>query len=139
MSLIRINRHPSAKELRLFAALWLVFLSGFGSFALSRGSLTSAWVLFIAAGAVGIVGLVRPSAVRLVYIGAVYAAFPIGFVVSHIILALVYFVVVTPIGLVMRAFGKDPLHRKFESSEKLPSYWISRKEPRDAASYFKQY
>ncbi len=37
---------------------------------------------------------------RAVFVGMSYLAWPIGFVVSHVILALVYYLVFTPIGLV---------------------------------------
>jgi hypothetical protein len=44
----------------------------------------------------------------------------LSFVTTRIILAFVYFVVVTPIGFVKRLFGWDPLHRREGSSD---SYW----------------
>src|SRR5262245_15626470 len=46
-------------------------------------------------------------------------------VISPILLSLFYFGGVTPIGLVMRLMGKDPLRLKRESE----SYWIERKPP----------
>jgi large-conductance mechanosensitive channel len=44
----------------------------------------------------------------------------IGSVISRIILGVVFFLVVTPLGLMMRATGKDPMNRRFDAS--LPSY-----------------
>jgi len=44
----------------------------------------------------------------------------LSFVSTRVILAFVFFVVMTPIGLVKRMFGWDPLHRRAASSE---SYW----------------
>lgn len=44
----------------------------------------------------------------------------IGFVSTRIILAFVYFLVLTPIGLIKRAMGWDPLHRRAVRRE---SYW----------------
>jgi Saxitoxin biosynthesis operon protein SxtJ len=47
-------------------------------------------------------------------------------VVSPILLALLFYLVITPVGLLMRALGKDPLRlRRRESS----SYWIARQPP----------
>jgi len=43
-----------------------------------------------------------------------------SYVSTRIILAIVYFGVLTPIGLIKRAMGWDPLHRRSASSE---SYW----------------
>ena len=48
-------------------------------------------------------------------------------VISPVVLAILFYVVVTPMGLIMRAFGKDPLRLKREVSD--PSYWIRREPP----------
>jgi hypothetical protein len=42
-------------------------------------------------------------------------------------MALLFFTTVTPIALMMKIFGKDSLHRKFDASAK--SYWINREPP----------
>jgi hypothetical protein len=41
-------------------------------------------------------------------------------------MAIVYFIVLTPISLIVRVFGKDILDMKFD--KKLESYWINRKK-----------
>jgi hypothetical protein len=50
----------------------------------------------------------------------------LGAVVAPIVMAIVYILVLIPIGLAMRASGKDPLSRKMDPNEK--SYWIPRTE-----------
>ena len=70
------------------------------------------------------------------YVGLSYATYPVGFVVSHAVLALVYFLALAPIGLTMRLLGHDPLSRKFEPGTK--SYWKPRDGKRTAESYFNQ-
>ena len=47
----------------------------------------------------------------------------IGRIVSPIIMALIFFVVVTPIGLIMRVIGKDILNLKYNKNK---SYWIEK-------------
>jgi hypothetical protein len=59
-----------------------------------------------------------------VFLGMSYAAWPIGFVVSHVILALVYYLVFTPVGLAMRIFRYDPMNRRFDDAAQ--SYWVVR-------------
>jgi hypothetical protein len=54
---------------------------------------------------------VWPRAVLPVYIGLTILSYPIGFVLSYVILGTVFFLVITPTGLVMRLLGKDPLDR----------------------------
>ena len=49
----------------------------------------------------------------------------LGKLISPIIMGIIFFFVVTPIGLLLRIFGKDVLNLKKNS---LTSYWIDRKE-----------
>ena len=51
----------------------------------------------------------------------------LGKIVSPLIMGLIFFVVVTPIGLLMRLFNKDLLNLKFN---KRKSYWIEKSEPK---------
>jgi hypothetical protein len=48
-------------------------------------------------------------------------------VVSPIVLGLLFFIVVTPVGLLMRLVGKDPLRLRHDSGAN--SYWIVRQPP----------
>jgi hypothetical protein len=48
-------------------------------------------------------------------------------IVNPLVMGLLFFLTVTPIALIMRAVGKDPLHRKFDGQAK--SYWIERDPP----------
>ena len=52
----------------------------------------------------------------------------LGIVIAPIVMALVYFIVLTPVSLIVRIFGKDLLGLKF--SKKKGSYWINRKKKR---------
>src|SRR5262249_45291617 len=47
--------------------------------------------------------------------------------VSPVVLGLVYFTTVTPIGLLLRSVGKDPLRLRFDRAAE--SYWIDRRPP----------
>jgi hypothetical protein len=51
----------------------------------------------------------------------------LGSIVAPIVMALVYFITVLPIGLIMRLLGKDLLKQKLDKNAK--SYWIERTEP----------
>tara|TARA_B100000767_G_scaffold196820_1_gene183855 strand:- start:286 stop:666 length:381 start_codon:yes stop_codon:yes gene_type:complete len=50
----------------------------------------------------------------------------LGKIIAPIIMALVYFIVLTPIGLIVRIFGKDLLELKF--FKKQETYWTKRKK-----------
>ena len=47
----------------------------------------------------------------------------LGRIIAPIIMALIYFIIITPIGLFMRIIGKDLLNLKFSKDN---SYWIKR-------------
>ena len=49
----------------------------------------------------------------------------LGKIIAPIIMGIIYFFIVTPIGLIMRIIGKDLINIKY-SKEK--SYWINRKK-----------
>ena len=51
----------------------------------------------------------------------------LGNIISPIIMAIVFFLVVTPIGLIMRVLRKDLLNLKFNTKK---SYWIEKKGPK---------
>ena len=48
----------------------------------------------------------------------------LGAIVAPIVLGFIFFLVVTPIGLVMRIMGKDLLNKKYD--KKKNTYWINR-------------
>ena len=49
----------------------------------------------------------------------------IGRIIAPLVMAIIYFIIVTPIGLLMRLMGKDLLNIKFTKNS---SYWIKRKK-----------
>ena len=51
----------------------------------------------------------------------------LGNIISPIIMAIVFFLIVTPIGLIMRVLRKDLLNLKFNTKK---SYWIEKKGPK---------
>lgn len=56
----------------------------------------------------------------------------LGAVVTPVVMALVFFLAVTPTALLLRLFGKDPLNRRFDPAA--ASYWIPRDPEADAQS-----
>jgi hypothetical protein len=137
MSLIRINHHPSVRQLRVFAGAWLIFFGLLAIFLRAKGHQYAA----IAVGGIAIgvpsVGLAAPEVLRLAYLGLSYATFPIGWVISHAILAALYYVVFTPVGLLLRLFDYDPLDRRIDRAA--TTYWKPRDKPSSVDRYFRQH
>jgi Na+/proline symporter len=138
MPLIEINRHPTQRQLRQFAGLVLP-LCGVLLAALvwSRtGQRAVAGGIVAGTALIALCGLYRPALARSVYLGWMYAAYPFGWLIGHAMLCAVFFLIVTPLGLLMRAVGRDPLQRKFDASR--ASYWKRRAES-DRTRYFRQF
>ena len=51
----------------------------------------------------------------------------LGKIVSPLVMGIIFFLVVTPIGLTMRLFGKDVLNLKYNKNK---SYWIEKNGPK---------
>ncbi len=51
----------------------------------------------------------------------------LGKIVSPLIMGIIFFLVVTPIGLIMRLLGKDVLNLKYDKNK---SYWIEKNGPK---------
>ena len=107
MSLIQIEHNPSRCQLIVFGVAWLLCFALLGAMAVSRGWGWAA-ALWTAAAAVPTVGVWVPGFLRIVYIAMAYLAFPIGFLVSHLMLAVLFYAVLTPIGLMLRLAGMTP-------------------------------
>jgi ABC-type uncharacterized transport system permease subunit len=136
MSLVRIEKNPSGRQLLVFGLAWLAFFGFAGRLFWRHGHHVPAGILLAAAALVPLAGAFGRAIPRLAYVGLSYATYPMGFVASYVVLALVYFLVVTPIGLVMRLLGRDPLSRTFDP--RAQTYWIAKDEKRTVESYFKQ-
>ncbi len=136
--MLDINWRPSTRELRQFAGLWLGVFGLFGGWMLyqSGDAGHGRWVLLAAVG-LGLPGLLVPGIMRPIYVTWMVLAFPIGWTVSHLLLGFIFYGVITPIGLLVRLFGHDPMTRGFDPEA--PSYWAEHRTGDDAASYLRQF
>ena len=132
-----VVKPPSQKILRQFAGLFLLFFLALAGRRAWHGHV-DAWTVGLAVLAlgVGLVGLVRPSAVRFIYTGWMIVAFPIGWTVSRIALALVFYAVIAPVALVFRAMGRDEL--RLHRPDGRASYWKPKTGPESVREYFRQ-
>lgn len=84
---------------------------------------------------VGFLGLIAPRAVRYVYVAWSVVAFPIGWLVSTVVLGVLFYGMFTPIGLAFRASGRDLLARR---RPPVDSYWRPKPAARTSREYFRQ-
>jgi saxitoxin biosynthesis operon SxtJ-like protein len=133
-----ISCNPRSKALRQFAGGWLiVFLALGANRYLKHGQHQAGLVLGATGVVIGGLGLLKPSAVRWLFVVCMVLAFPIGWLVSNLMLALMFYGIITPIGLLFRMKGRDLLCRKPAAGR--PSFWSPKQTPRDIRSYFRQY
>lgn len=80
-------------------------------------------------------GIFLPNNLKDIYKIWMGFAFALGWIVSRIILTILFVFILTPLGLLAKLFGKEFLDINF--SKKNKSYWIQKKE--EAADYEKMY
>jgi hypothetical protein len=104
---------------------------------LVRGHTIAASVLALLALTIGPLGLARPEWIRWFFVGWMIMAFPIGWTVSQVLLAVIFYGLFTPIGVIFKLLGRDPLQRARRPEVK--SYWAPKPVPTDLRRYFKQF
>ncbi len=137
--MIKIDWHPPDHQLRQFGWFALVGFPMFGWVAHARLGAPE-WVLWTLVG-VGVTTLglsrIRAGLVKPIFLAMMLIALPIGFVLSFVLMALIYYGLFTPVGLAMRLFGRDTMHKRPDPA--VESYWHVRGAPRAAADYYKLY
>jgi hypothetical protein len=130
--------NPTPRVLRQFSVVWLVFFLAIGARQyLARGHHQLGVVLGALALIVGGLGLLKPAAVRWIFVSWMLLAFPIGWLISQITLALMFYCLLTPIAFLFRLRGRDLLSRK--PTLERSSFWTHKTTPQDVRSYFRQY
>jgi len=97
------------------------------------------WPYFLWPGAsLVVLGIIFPHALKWIYVTWMSMAFVLGFVMAHVILTLLFYLILTPIGLVSRLFGQDFLRLKLDRAAM--SYWIPReKQVKSSKDYERQF
>jgi hypothetical protein len=139
MSLIEINWNPNRKDLRNFGIIAIIASVVISLLLYIIKGLGIHWMLVISGigFAIFLSSLISVKLTRIIYLGLTLVTIPIGLIVSFILLATFYFLIITPLGLVFRLIGRDPLCRKFDSAA--DSYWLTYRPPDANDRYFHQF
>lgn len=145
--MVEINWQPDDRTLRQFGWIalagflgiallawneWLVFSFGLGSARTTVAGVFAGLGLLSA-----FFSLVAPKANKLIFLGLTLLSYPIGFVLSYVIMGFLFYGLITPLGLVFRVIGKDPLNRRFD--REATTYWTDPRPRRGKESYFRQF
>ena len=113
------------KDLRKFGLMVGGILLLLGFFLLWRGRHATIQIsLWAIGGSLIVFGAIAPKVLRPVYVAWMKFALILGWVNSRILLSLIFFLLFTPIGLIMRLFGRDALNRRMSGES--DSYWVKR-------------
>lgn len=125
------------KEWRKFGLTVGIAFGVFGALLAWRGK--GIFPYFLALSAVLIVlGIIRPRILNRIHRVWMTIALLIGWVMSHVLLTLLFYLAVTPAGFIAKLSGKDLLDQKFRENK--PSYWVSRQQrPFQQADYERQF
>ncbi|MCG8403905.1 MAG: hypothetical protein MI923_01780 [Phycisphaerales bacterium] len=147
MALIQIDWNPPPKTLRQFG---LIGLGGFGLLAAlayfqwllfaylpDSAAKPTAYAFIAVAMYSGFFAAVAPPALKPLYVLMTVITFPIGLVVSYLTMAVIFYGILTPVGLIFKLIGRDAMNRKFEPSA--TTYWVKRKPPANVKRYFRQF
>ena len=109
----RATQQPTPKELRQFGfivggvflviGLWPVVF---------RSDSPRLWALILG-GLLIVLGAIIPKSLKQVHSGWMKIGHVLGSINTRIILGIIYYLLITPMGLVMRLMGKDSMHRAF--------------------------
>ena len=143
MSLVAINWNPNKQELRKFG---LAMLVGFGLIGLAfmfwpwewpilrnTNAAIGCWIFAAVACVLGLTGTRLALGVYVPWMGV---AFVMGNIISRVLIITFYYLLITPMGLVMRLVGRDKLCLK---KQDCGTYWVDHKGGGDRSSYERQF
>lgn len=134
---IKLNLNPDPRMLRQFGLLCCAVFGGYGLWLSIGGTAPRAAAGLLTGAAIGgLLGMFSPELLKPVFVGWMILAFPIGWVVSHLLLASLYFGVFTPLGLLLSLLGKDSLGLRRSTAA---SYWQEKPQQMDLRRYLRQY
>lgn len=148
MALVDINWNPNAITLRNFGFICVAFSIAAGTWIFLRHSFLffdlvddtatiAAYVLWGLACLFFIVSVTYSKVMYPIYLVLVAISLPIGMVVSHVVVTLLYYLVFTPFGIAFKVLKRDVLERTLERDRR--SYWVKRTIETDRQRYFRQF
>ncbi len=139
MPLMEIEWLPSPRQLRVFGVSGLVASIVAAAVLHWVWGAANVWVAIVPMVGLGIFlcSLISQAATRLLYVGLTLVAMPIGLVVSFLLLAAFYFLLLTPLALLFRLIGRDALRRRYEPQAE--TYWVPHKPTDQMERYLHQF
>lgn len=132
-----VRNKTDKKELKKFGYVIGIFLGLLAVLLFWKDKSPAVYLAYIS-GSILFLSVVYPLALKPIYITWMSFAVVMGFVMTRVLLSLLFVIIFTPAGLVIRLLRKDPLNQKIEKQKS--SYWIKRdRNPYDPKSTENQY
>lgn len=134
MALLRVDWNPGPRKLRVFGIGLLALTAILAGAHYRRGQPGPAPAALGLGAALGVVTLAFPAIGLRIYKAWMCVAFAIGTTLSTAMLLVLYYLMLTPLGLIFRLLGRDALRLK---RPPLGSYWIPL-EAREDKTYYER-
>lgn len=122
MSWSSVNWHPSERQLRLFAVVASATVLALAGWVRHQGAAPLEWaVLAVISCGLGLLGTIKPALVRPLYVGASLLFVAATFTLCSLVLLVLFFGLLTPLGLYSRLAGQKVARRRVEPIQ--PTYW----------------
>lgn len=108
---------------RSFGILFFIIFLAFGTYPFFKGNSMNFYLIFLSVPFL-ILGLINSKILTPINKAWLKFGEILGTIIAPIIMAIVYFFILTPVSLIVRLFGKDLLNLNF--SKKLKTYWLIR-------------
>ena len=129
---------PPTRTLRVFGFGLAILLTGFASWQyFVEDRATIALVQATLAVVIGIVGWTKPSVLQPIFVGWMIAIFPANWLVTYFLLACMFYLMITPLGLFFRLIGRDFLDRRIRPDQE--TYWSTKPTRDDVESYLRPF
>ncbi len=120
---ISFRQQVKQRDIRIFGYIWAAIFLFTAFYPLIKGSDIRLWAA-ITGTAFLIIGTFFPPVLKYFYIAWVKFGELTGNIISKIALFFIFFLLITPMGIIMRLAGKDFLNKEFDKNA--ATYWINR-------------
>ncbi len=135
MSFVEINWSPTSRQLRHFGVLCLVLLPLIGWVWSVHPRLM--WILVGTGALLASTAFANPKFVRPIFVAITIIASPLGMIVGEVAMLFIYFGIFLPTRLLFSLLRRDAL--KLRIDREAETYWQTKSEPKDAASYYRRF